>query len=67
MSKRHGDGGSSQERLNYDPYKGDHYENDYSNGLRLLILGHSFNSNTWDRTAPTDVVLQHHILTTHQF
>jgi hypothetical protein len=43
----------------YIPYKGNLYPADYLPGLKLLIIGDSFYTETWSPTAPTEAIEQH--------
>jgi hypothetical protein len=43
-------------RMYYIPWKGPSYKEGYRHGLRLIILGDSFNKDTWSQTAPSEVV-----------
>lgn len=48
-------------RAHYSPFEGNHYGGGFRDGIRLLILGHSFYGDAWSPDAPSEVILQHHI------
>lgn len=43
-------------KMHYVPFKGASYDGGFKHQLRLLLLGDSFNRDTWSATAPQEVV-----------